>query len=71
MIKNRQTANNGKTSLRKNLTSSQGNVKKNGQKNAEPERIVFPTDSDFGEEIEDQYYKRMVPSGFVLSPKRN
>ena len=67
MIKNRQTANNGKTSLRKNVTSSQGNIKKN----AEPERIVFPTDSDFGEEIEDQYYKRMVPSGFVLSPKRN
>ena len=67
MIKNRQTANDGKTSLRKNVTSSQGNIKKN----AEPERIVFPTDSDFGEEIEDQYYKRMVPSGFVLSPKRN
>ncbi len=41
-----------------------------GQNCAPLERIVFPTDSDFGEEIEDQYYKRSVPSGFVLSPKR-
>lgn len=39
-----------------------------------PESISHKADSDFGEEIEDQYYKRSVPSGgglLLLSPKRS
>ena len=50
---------------------SEGSQRRIGPNYAPPERIALAIGSDFGEEIEDQYYKRSVPSGFVLSPKRN
>ena len=68
-MKRQRSAGSGNRSSKRSSESPKAAGKRSG--NFAPPSLGVHTESDFGEEIEDQYYKRSVPSNFVLSPKRN